>query len=301
MKHVFIVNPTSGKGKSVKMLPVINDYFLSNPGDYEIIITDGPKDATKIASRFHKEDDIVLYSVGGDGTAKEILDGINPGVPLCVIPAGTGNDFFKSIDRRKLTDKELIAALIEGENIDIDYGVLNGNSRFMNLSSFGIDADINVYACDVLKVKYNIPGKFVYAVAALKVGTHPQNIEMDLVIDGKEYHRSAVMCAIANGRYYGGTFKPTPDALLDDGYFDVCIVKGPIKLKRFAELIIKYTKGTHITEPEIEILHGRNIELKFEQDVYLQVDGENRKIREANIELIPHGLCLRVPRKRQVD
>ena len=300
MKHIFIVNPVSGKGKAVKFIPFINEYFMGNSDAYEIIVTEKPKDATSIAHRYTKEDDVVLYSLGGDGTAKEILDGLNEGVTMCVVPGGTGNDFYKSVDGRRLSDNEILKGLIEGENILIDYGILNGTSRFMNIASFGVDADINVYACDVLKVKYNIPGKLVYAIAALMVGTKPQNIGMDITVDGLEFKRTAVLAAIANGKCYGGTFKPAPDGIFDDGYFDFCIVNGPIPLKRFFQLIVKYAKGAHVGEKEVEMIHAKHIKIKFDHPVNLQIDGENYRMSDADIKIVPHGLSIRVPRSREV-
>ena len=126
MKNIFIVNPTSGKGKAYTYIPEIEKYFENNPAEYEIIVTEYPKHATEIASRYTEADDVVLYACGGDGTMKEVLDGIQPGVRLCVIPGGTGNDFYKSVDGRKLTVYDMIAQSVEGEDIDIDFGLING-------------------------------------------------------------------------------------------------------------------------------------------------------------------------------
>ena len=126
VKSIFIVNPVSGKGRSLKFIPLIEEYFVRNPGDYEIIRTERPGHAREIAARYHSEDDVIIYSVGGDGTANEILNGLNDGVGFCVFPAGTGNDLYKSIDTRKLSDEELVRGLLEGEDISIDYGVFNG-------------------------------------------------------------------------------------------------------------------------------------------------------------------------------
>lgn len=300
MKHIFIVNPISGKGRSVNLIPIINDYFKGNSDQYEIIVTEKPKDATAIAARYTKDDNVVIYSVGGDGTANEVLNGLNPGVTMCVIPGGTGNDFYKSVDKRKLSDEEMLRELIEGENIEIDYGVFDGSRRFMNVSSFGLDADINVYACDVLKVKYKIPGKLVYAIAALLVGTNPKDIAMKVYIDGVEYDRTCVIAVISNGACYGGTFYPTPDSKFDDGLFDILFVNGPIARGRFLQLMAKYVKGRHVGEKEIEIVHGRHVHFKFDHPVNCQIDGENTRMTEADIEIVPHGLSVRVPRGRNV-
>ena len=301
MKHVFIVNPISGQGNGVEYIPVIDAYFKQNPGEYAIELTDRVGHATEIARKYTAEDDVILYSVGGDGTAKEVLDGVNPGVVMCVVPGGTGNDFYKSIDQTKLTRRQRLKGLIEGENIQIDYGMMNGTSKFMNIASFGIDADINVYACDYVKKEMHIPGNLVYAYSAFKVGLKPKVIQMEMTIDGQTYQRDTVLVSMANGRYYGGCFKPFPKAYLDDGFLDICTVNGPISTFRFIQLIIKYTKGKHIGEKEIEIFHGKKISLKFNREVNLQIDGENTRLKEATFELYPKGLTVRVPKVRKVN
>lgn len=298
MKYLFIVNPTSGKGKGVRFIPIIDAYFKIKPADYTITITEYPKHAQEIAATIKKEDDTMVVAVGGDGTANEVLNGLNPGVKLCVLPAGTGNDFYKSVDSRKLSDSELFRELMEGEDVMIDYGVFNDTMKFMNVASFGVDADINVYACDYVKVKYNLPGSIVYAYSALKVGTHPKDINIKLIVDGKEYNRTCVLATVNNGKAYGGCFKPTPNARLDDGLFDICVVNGPIKLPKFFKILVKYISGTHLNEPEVELLHGKNVVVEYENELYWQIDGENKKYDHGKVELFAGALSVRMPINR---
>ena len=301
MKHVFIVNPTAGKGNGISYIPLIENYFSKNNGEYEIIQTEYVRHATELAKKYTEEDDVIVYSVGGDGTAKEILDGLNPGVTLCVVPGGTGNDFYKSVDRRILKKEDVLKGLIEGENVMIDTGLMNGKDRFMNITSFGLDADINVYACDYVKKELNIPGNLVYAYSAFKVGLHPQCFKADIEIDGQHYSKNSVIAVVTNGAYYGGMFNPTPTASLTDGYFDICLVEGPIKTLRLIYLILKYSKGKHVGEPEIMILKGQKVTMKFDRNVNLQIDGENTSTTEATFEIIPQSLSLRVPKSRKTE
>lgn len=76
----------------------INTICKEKNYDYQIIITDCPKDATKIVKELHNS---IVFSVGGDGTLNEIINGINSDCMLGIIPAGSGNDFYKSIDSNK--------------------------------------------------------------------------------------------------------------------------------------------------------------------------------------------------------
>ena len=300
MKHVFIVNPTAGKGNGVAYIPMIESYFAKNGGEYVIEQTEYVRHATELASKYTAEDDVIVYSVGGDGTAKEILDGINPGVTMCVVPGGTGNDFYKSVDKGIIKKEDVLVSLIEGENIMIDTGLMNCKERFMNITSFGLDADINVYACDYVKKELNIPGNLVYAYSAFKVGLHPQTFKTDIEIDGQHYTKDSVIAVVTNGAYYGGMFNPAPEASLTDGYFDICLVNGPVKTLRLIQLILKYSKGKHVGQPEVMILKGKKVSMKFDRKVNLQIDGENTSTTEATFEIIPQSLSLRVPKNRKV-
>jgi YegS/Rv2252/BmrU family lipid kinase len=298
MKHVFILNPVSGKGKANRFTSLIKEYFAAHPDmEYELIMTEYHRHATAIAQKYTAKDDVCLYACGGDGTANEVLEGLNPGVSIAIIPGGTGNDMYKSIDDRKLTDAQLLAETIEGENHMIDMGIANGH-KFMNIISFGIDADINVYACDYVKVELNIPDNLVYAYSALKVATHPQTIHMNMEVDGEKMERDVIMVAVSNGKWYGSIFKPSPNADLEDGKFDICMF-GKMKFPRLAYLLTKYTKGTHVKAKECETMTGQKIDINFDRVVNLQVDGENLKTEEVHIQIYPRSLSFRMPVNRQ--
>src|SRR5690554_3522646 len=99
MKHIFIVNPIAGKGKTLNIIPVINKYFEQKPKDTcEIVLTEGPGHAIKIARAVTSQGTGRVYSVGGDGTLNEVLNGmIHSDFSLGVIPMGSGNDFIKTL------------------------------------------------------------------------------------------------------------------------------------------------------------------------------------------------------------
>ncbi len=296
MKHIFIVNPTSGKGKSLRFVPVIENYFKNSDKEYEIIYTEYPKHATEIAAGYKEEDNVILYGVGGDGTTKEILDGIDLSVRLGVIPGGTGNDFFKSIDTNKRTDEEIVKASIEGEDVDLDFGLFNGKNRFLNISSFGLDAAINVYANDVAKKKKTIiPDKFIYFYSIFKAGLRPKRYHFKMTVDGRVYEEETIMVAVSNGQFYGGMFNAFPDANLTDGIFDICYIR-PLSLARLISLIGKYAKGTHGSEKECCCFIGTDVHVEFDREIPVQIDGENLSVKEARIEMNKGKLKYRAPK-----
>ena len=301
MRYYFIVNPTSGKGKALSYLPLIEEYCKKTGKQYSIHLTEYPKHATQLASAITADMDTMIVSVGGDGTSKEILDGLNKDVVFCIIPAGTGNDFYKSIDSRKLSTEELIAGLLDGEIIKIDMGIINGTSRFINIASYGLDADINIYACDVLKVKYSLPGNMVYAIAALKLLPKRKMKNVDITVDGRKYRRKMLLAALCNGRCYGGCFMPGPEADLQDGIFNLTIVKEDMQFFKLMQRLMKYMKGDYQQYPEFEVFEGKHFELHFDEEINCQVDGENSSIKDLEVTLMPKEVRLMVPSARIIQ
>lgn len=108
MKRVFIVNPKAGNGRSLKMINAIKEICKEEKLNYEIVYTTDKGDATNIARKNSSNiDETIIYSVGGDGTLNEVVNGIvGSNAVLGVIPGGTGNDFYKSIKQNgRMIDK----------------------------------------------------------------------------------------------------------------------------------------------------------------------------------------------------
>ena len=146
MKHIFIVNPVSGAGRGEKIGKKIESVAPELGLDYEIHYTTRGHEATEIAKKYKKEEDII-YGVGGDGTLLEVLNGIvGSKNMLAVIPAGSGNDFYRSIENR------------EEMSFPVDVGKVN-DLYFLNCCSIGIDAEIG-HNAGLMKEKH-IPPSFM--------------------------------------------------------------------------------------------------------------------------------------------
>lgn len=292
MKHVFIINPVAGKKDSERLVPMIKNYF-KNTDDYQIIITEEKGHAQKIASSFTKDDDVCVYGIGGDGTAFEILNGINEGVAMAVIPNGTGNDYFKMIKYTAQSVEETLLATIEGRSVKVDYGMAN-DVRYLNSSSMGLDADVNLLA-NKIGSKYPIPRSLVYIVAALITVIKPHPIIIKMTLDDQVLTSKALLIAVMNGKFYGGGFLPTPEADIQDGMLDVCVVKD-MRLKRILKLLPQYFKGKHVGLPEVDFYRSTNVTLITDNPVLYGCDGETNTASMIEYKLIKDGLMLRVPK-----
>jgi len=296
MKHIFIVNPISGRGGSKKYVPVIEDYCQENKLEYEIRYSEYPKHSSKIASEYQKKDDVCLYAVGGDGTANEVLNGLNDGVQMAVLPAGSGNDFvFGTLFPDCKDVNQLIRDTISGVNMKTDFAIAN-DFKFINILSVGYCSIVNYLGNFKYRHVKIIPSKLMYVYAAIVNIFKPTPVKIRFVIDGKEYNKVAIIFAIANGRRYGGIFKAAPEAKITDGVFQIWnidFVKGFVILK----LIPLYANGTYRDLDITTAYTGSKIDIYTEDKMMYQVDGEVMETDEMHVAIQKHALNLRVPQE----
>lgn len=298
MKHVFIINPTSGKGKAYQQVDVIKEIFSERNDSYEILFTEYQGHATELVRRFKVSDDVTIYSVGGDGTAYEVLNGLNDQVAMAIIPAGTGNDYYRMLGYTKEQLKDILLETIDGKVVKVDYGLAN-DRRFLNMIALGLDADANQVAQDIGK-KLPIPRTLVYAISAIFVILKPKKLDLHIKIEDKIIDRKAILIAIMNGRWYGGGFQPTPDASIQDGMLDICVVSD-MSFVRMLQLLPKYFKGKHKGNPEVEFFKAEQLELKTDSLSSVSCDGETSKQNKMSFKLVKNGLALRVPKSSSLQ
>lgn len=288
MKHIFIVNPTSGNGQYKKLIDQIKLVFKDRE-DYEIIMTEYPKHAAEIAARF--DDNHRLYCIGGDGTAHEVLNGVRDGVQVGFIPAGSGNDFLRNLEPKRDVDN-IISNIIVGESVPIDVVSFNGKKQ-LNCANIGLDTDVNQMVNDSSLTL--IPRRMLYMLYAIKALILKKSTTLFVEHDGivKEYE--VLLATFMNGQYYGGGFKAAPLANLQDGYFDVTLV-GNISRLRIMRLLPIYFKGKHLGIDVVTNFQAKHIKVHSKTDVLVGCDGETEMIKEIEMSILPEGLNLIIPK-----
>ncbi len=289
MKHVFIINPVSGIGNYKKVIAWVEKHFDAH--DFDIHITKYRGHAQEIAATYEK--DAILYAVGGDGTAFEVVNGMSFENEFCVIPVGTGNDFFKMIPYEGEVIDLLRDTVYGGTTDHIDVGQVNDH-YFLNCANIGVDADINAHA-NSLKGKLMIPRLMIYMVAALKEVMKMKPVKLKISNDVFEYHKDITLLSIMNGRFYGSGFKSAPKALIKDGLLDVCIVDGVGRL-RAMKLLPKYMKGKHENFDIVEFKYVTELDIQADKEVIYGCDGEIFKGNHLKIKHHPGILKYRIPK-----
>ena len=297
MKHLFIVNPKAGgRDMSEDIRALAENAFKSNPDKYEIYTTKAPGDATEeVRRRAETGENYRIYSCGGDGTFNECVSGAvnKSNIAVCPFPFGTGNDFCRMFgeEQKLFTDMD---AVIAGTEHDID--VIDCNGRYsINICSVGIDARIgtNVHKYSSIPLIGGATGYVVSAIVEICKGISRHMVirSSDYAADGK----FALVCA-CNGRYYGGGFNPSTDAMPDDGILDIYIVSD-VNLLTLAVLIGKYAKGRGDELPKyITHLRSDHVSIEFDEDNVINLDGEAMSAKKVDIKLIPKAVKMIVPR-----
>lgn len=289
MKHVFIVNPISGKGDYRKVEAWVKNYFEDKEDDYEIIRTDYPGHASEIAAQYGK--DVILYSVGGDGTAHEIINGMNlEESALAIIPVGTGNDFWKMY-RIHESLEVILEKTINGTLRHVDLGY-SANRYFLNCLNVGVDAEVN-RRVNNSRSKL-IPRTFIYMIFAVVELIRKKAVTFEYVIDGERHSFTTLLASFMNGKWYGGGFKSAPNAVFDDGLLDVTIVED-VPLRRIPKLLPMYYKGTHLNEDVVNLYRAEKIVVKAPKSVAVGLDGEVIELDTFTIELLKGKLMLMTP------
>lgn len=277
MKHIFIVNPISGKGKTLKAVDRIKKVCEEENLDYEIYFTEYPKDATKIVRKYRFTKNII-YSVGGDGTLNEVLNGIVGTKNLLgVIPAGSGNDFYKTLSK------------IDEEYPVIDIGKVN-DRYFINIISIGIDAEVanNVS----LMKKRKVPTNQIYNASLIYTFFKYKYKDIELSIDEKEQKKGkCTILTICNGQVYGGGYKIAPSAKLTDGYFDVYYVEK-VNKPQLPSLINMLKQGIHEKHNKVHKSQATKIKFKCDKELVCNIDGEIMTVKKFNVKIIPNAITI---------
>ncbi|MBU1035945.1 MAG: diacylglycerol kinase family protein [bacterium] len=300
MKAELIVNLTAGGGKPHKHLNTVLKYLKENGLNFKVCTTSHQGEAVELAQKAADNGAELIVSVGGDGTVNEIVNGIMKSKndpPLGIIPLGWANDFIKSTD----IPSDIIEAckiLIKGKTKKIDIGVINNQIYFANICGVGFDAEVAQLA-NHMKSKHpnlRILSAFVYVFATVKKLLSPFSYHnVKIKFDGQEIHSKILFIAISNGKIYGGRFKITPEAILDDGLLEICLVEEMGRFK-YLSIIPKVFKGTHASIKGINFYRAKEVVIQSSEPVLAQVSGEVIEgQKEFTITLLPKSLKLIVP------
>jgi len=285
--YYFIVNPVSGRGRGKIFGEKLKERLKNTSLDYQIVFSDSPGDAVKLAERAAAKFKTIV-AVGGDGTMNEIVNGIaGSDAVLGLIPVGSGNDFVKAVNI-PIDFDEAFEVLMRGKKRKIDLG--KANDRYYH-NGLGIGFDAWVVNTS-LKVK-RLRGNAIYLYSVLRTLMSYTPVPLELYFNGSLHADDFFMITVGNGVSLGGGFYLTPDAEIDDGLFDLCLIQN-MPVVSILKNLLKVYSGTHKDDPRVEIVRTDHLEIEAKQPFAAHVDGEllALDLKKLTVELIPRGLEL---------
>ena len=286
LKVQLFINPAAGRGKGKKLAPKIRDYLQQNGLITKATFSNGSGDRIKQVKQSCLDGCETVIVAGGDGSIYEAVNGIMLAeeilqgqitrptkTKLGIIPVGTGNDFIKAAKIPKDWKQacELLlnsnSRLVDVAEIVINYG---NKSYFVNNIGSGFDAGCGITATKIPFIR----GKLVYVVALLwHLLKGVANPVIEVNADNKKVKSKTTLVAVSNGICYGGSFRITPLASINDGLLDA-VIAPPVGRLGAIRLIIQLMRGTHLQNPKVTHLQCREFTLKSDVPIPVVVDGE---------------------------
>lgn len=298
-RWLVIVNPVSNRGAAQKTVPALQRQLDHAGIYYDLVHTERPGHAVRLAF-VHASDYSVMLAVGGDGTVHEMINGLvqytvekNPefqSPTLGVIPIGSGNDYAKILSIPP-DPAEAAKIILRGENRPMDIGEIIIDEKekiyFHNNIGIGFDAYVNQrknhvrwFRGSAAYLSAVIQSVFLYRHSFMKISWQQQSL-----------NQKTLLTHIGIGRVSGGGFYLTPEAIPDDGVFDVCVIHSIGKLKMLKELP-KALIGTHIYLKEVKIFRTPALVIESEVGIPVHADGEMiaQNARKIECRIIAHRI-----------
>lgn len=283
---VLLFNPTSGggKGKSYaeQSLALLRDRGI------EVLEISGhsfqaAEERFAEAIAIHKRLIEVVVVVGGDGMVHMAIQQLAESkIPMVLVPAGTGNDFARALNLNLNQPLSALEFSLISNPVSVDLGKVN-DRIFANILSTGFDSVVNERANRLRWIR----GRMKYNIAILLVLSTFRPLTYRFRVDEIEFTTKAMLIAVSNGQSYGGGMKVTPNALLDDGLFDVMIL-GPVSRFEFLKVFPKVFSGTHVDHPAVKIMRGKKISIDSSAVAY--ADGERIGPLPISAKIVPGAL-----------
>lgn len=266
---LVIFNPAAGRGVAAGYRSTVEHQLARSGLAFDFVATSAPGDAERLAQTAHTQGYGAVVAAGGDGTINEIVNGLrHSALPLGLIPLGTGNDLAKMIGLRPNDSATAIARLRLAQPCAIDFGLAN-NRAFVNGMGIGFDAAIAVEAHKPSRLK----GNLVYLQALLTTFRHYQAPVITATFNGHTTQRPRLLVAIGNGRCQGGGFWITPEAQINDGLLDVCLIDrlSPSELLRH---LPKVLRGSHTKLRQVTMARTTHLQIDSATPLPVHLDGE---------------------------
>ena len=265
---LIAINPHSGNGRGSEVAAEVIRYLSLHDISYRSIAAASAQELTTALTReIEGKSYQGLIAVGGDGLAHLVMQICVPRhLPFAIVPAGTGNDFVRTLGWSLDDIEPLLERVTTSEPTPIDLGNVD-SEWFGAILSTGFDSVVNERAN---RLKWpSGPQRYNVAIALELPRFKPATYE--ITCDGESFTTEAMLVAVGNGKSYGGGMNICPQAQVNDGLFDLIILE-PVSKVEFLKVFPRVYSGSHITHPKIRSTRAKKVTINAKAVAY--ADGE---------------------------
>ncbi|AIY01905.1 hypothetical protein ART_2306 [Arthrobacter sp. PAMC 25486] len=289
---LLLVNPTSGRGRSMKLLPRTVAALEAAGFTPAVVITDNLADATEHARA--AEAGSLIAVLGGDGFLGATAAGArDSGAVLLPLAGGRGNDTVRRLGL-ELDPVKAIENLALLKSRELDLGLVNGRP-YLGVANVGFDGLANEYGNSA---RLNL-GPFVYLYGGLRAFLEWKNVTFTVSVDGKATIFPGWLVAVGNVGQYGGGLRICPLALVDDGLLDV-VSLGRASILGVAAMFLRSYRGSHLGQRNISFSRGNTVTISASKPLNIYADGEMAGPLPAVLEVAPAAVKVLVPESSPV-
>ncbi|MEO6669308.1 MAG: diacylglycerol kinase family protein [Ferruginibacter sp.] len=278
LKLLFVINASSGSNDT-SWEETISNYFTGKQHEINYFMLEKNMNTTELKKMIGQSRPDKVIAVGGDGTVMLVAKLIaGSSAALGILPAGSANGMAKELNISETPD-EALAIIENGTVSSCDAIKLNEDEISLHMADIGINAQLIKYFSEG-----NLRGKLGYLKVMFKTLWHAQKV--NLFIQSRDYNINtrAFMVIIANATKYGTGAIVNPDGKLNDGKFELVIVR---KLS-LIEIIKTFFNPGSLDPKKIEVIQVSSVNIQAKRSIHFQIDGEYiGKIKKLNAVIIP--------------
>lgn len=271
---VAVVNPVAGRARGQELCRQALSELRRRFGELEIRESSAPGDGV-VQARAVRDRKLVV-AVGGDGTVREVAEGLVDGTAeLAIVPVGSGNDFVKTAGVPRVVAAACrVAAEGRARAVDMVRMTMSGRAgtvvrHYINVAGFGFDAMVVAQAQRSRRLR----GLALYVAAVFRAVRDYRCPPVRLATGDREWRQGILLCAAANGRLYGGGMRIAPAAEPDDGQLDVCVAE-PMNRPEIIRALPRLVAGTHVTMKKVKMLRVPELTIELLEPTPVQLDGD---------------------------
>ncbi len=265
----FIFNPIAGSGASNKAFAQMEQLLRERGVEYSVARSEYAGHAHELTRAALQKGHECIVAVGGDGTVREVAqEMIGSGVPMGVLPCGTGNDMVRALHIPQ-EPAEALEILLNGSVRPMDAAIANGK-LFFNVGGFGFDVDVLINT-DRYKKRFSGMTAYLLGLFRALIGLRLRHVR--ITTPEGTFEQNALLVAVCNGTHFGGGMHVAPLADPSDGLLDVCVIRDVTRLTVLS-VLAKFIKGKHIGLPIVQYFKTTAVTVLSEPESRLQLDGE---------------------------